>query len=456
MTLDQPVLQQPVEGDGVSGLLVICVDPALGRNGRAVCDTAAQRLLAEPVLGGYTEVRGVVLPRTDDEALTETRLLLAGTLGDVTPGAELYFCGVLVATKMVGDSRTVGEALGEDSGVPVRLREISVPGKPSRLEYEKTVFDEVQAAARQLFEDGSREPDRGATLAQLMDWSAALALQPTDSATSAEASEPEPEQVEPEQIEPEEVEQEGAEQDEVEQDGAEREERSWPRFQLVSRWRRKPKPQAADQTFSATDEARLAYLLILADGTTPPTAWQRCRSIVRDFDKAVAKEEKARGYQLRLLAGGDSVVAQSALRPAGEADRRDLKAPASSYIDLARVISDVEVMLDRDSDSRSGTPPLALPVFVVLAATTPLLDTNGLEATERLCGRARVTWLVLDERAEIMLGQLRTGGVTLLRDHSEIVPELVRDLLAASDEQHSTEQADGVEPSAERSTGEEQ
>ena len=288
----------------------------------------------------------MVLPRTDDEALTETRLLLAGTLGDVTPGAELYFCGVLVVTKMVGDSRTVGEALGEDSGVPVRLREISVPGKPSGLEYEKTVFDEVQAAAQQLFEDGSREPDRGATLAQLMDWSAALALQPTDSATSAEASEPEPEQVEPEQIEPEEVEQEGAEQDEVEQDGAEREERSWPRFQLVSRWRRKPKPQAADQTFSATDEARLAYLLILADGTTPPTAWQRCRSIVRDFDKAVAKEEKARGYQLRLLAGGDSVVAQSALRPAGEADRRDLKAPASSYIDLARVISDVEVMLD--------------------------------------------------------------------------------------------------------------
>ncbi|QNE20763.1 hypothetical protein F1D05_26185 [Kribbella qitaiheensis] len=494
MILGQEVIPEPAEGDGVSGLLIICVDSALGAKGRAVCDTAAQRLHAEPILGGYTEVCGVVLPRTDDELLTETRLLLADVVAGVTPGAELYFCGVLVVAKLPDDSRSVGEVVdeAERSGVSVRLREVLRSGeKPSRAEFEQAVVDEVQAAAQQLFEDGAREPGRGATLAQLKAWSKALAPAPavaqrksrltngrsveSEEAASIEDEQPEDQLPEDESPEDESPEDESTEDEQLEyeqsEDGIQQEVESGRRFRWPSQWRRKSKLKSAEQVPPFPAEARRAYLLLLADGTTTPTAWHRCRSIARSLDEAIASagREQTSSYKVRVLAGGDSVVAQSPLRPAGEADRRGLKSPASSYIDLARVISDAEITLQRDSDTLGGARPDDVLAFVVLAATTPLLDTTGVAAVGRLCQRARVIWLVQDQRAETMLGKLRDSGVILLRDHPEIVTELVRVLFAAQDEPrmvepsagrpeipNSSEQVVGAEPAADRSTGDEQ
>lgn len=413
-------------GDGFGGILVIGIDPVLGATALAACQTASRRLISSVVLGGYVETHLLLFPADGDPALT-AELVMTAFAGSA-PGAERYFCGVLMVTGTEGCRVAAEMALSRiASSYDVRIRSLVI----SDIEHSNGTSDRdgpiqqaVEALAHQLWMDAYQSPERGASLSHLR---AHLAVTTNDVGPTSTRPQPEA------------MVQSGSDATftpDAKTEVPRQEEQTHAPDQIASRnpWyhaaiklptlkRRKIQPANRKP---AVSPVHLVYYVLLTDASTVGPRRRRARAAIRAIDTALGDLPESDALRCRYMAGGATIEDRTPLRRPGAAGRHNPKSSATPYISVSRIASDLEQTFARDSARYPTSAARLVLSIIVVAASTPMIDASALALVTQLSVDNQVIWIVLDDESAALQEQLGAYDVHLCTDHPEIADEIVQ------------------------------
>jgi hypothetical protein len=187
--------------------------------------------------------------------------------------------------------------------------------------------------------------------------------------------------------------------------------------------------EVIDELSQATDRVLVLYLIMVSDPVPPPRRERDRRAeVALEVARTVLSPAGPDPWYVRVFTADRHLRPAAPLPKVERLGRRDFRWKWGEYLELFDCIGDIRDAMQRDAASfvRRGVvrPPETVVLF--LAGEPPVNGVDTVRRLSSLCEDARVVWLSFAAAALDPAPELARSGARFLRDHEDVVVEVVQ------------------------------